>query len=75
MAVSADIPIIDVNAGDRATVAKQLVDAAEEHGFIYVKNLGQDIPVSSINGTFDIVSETLMHIRGFNVPNMLNGTV
>lgn len=55
MAVSADIPIIDVNAGDRATVAKQLVDAAEEHGFIYIKNLGEDIPVADIDETFNTV--------------------
>lgn len=58
MAISADIPIIDVNAGDRATVAKQLVDAAEEHGFIYIKNLGADIPVADIDETFNTVRNT-----------------
>lgn len=54
-AVSADIPLIDINAGDQATVAKQLVDGAEKHGFIYIRNCGKDIPVGQINRTFEIV--------------------
>lgn len=56
MASTADIPIIDLS-GDRDTVAGQLVDAAEDHGFIYIKNLGQDIPAADIDGAFAVVSE------------------
>lgn len=55
-AVSADIPLIDINASDQATVARQLVEGAEKHGFIYIRNLGKDIPVGQINRTFEIVS-------------------
>ncbi|CEJ80871.1 hypothetical protein VHEMI01030 [[Torrubiella] hemipterigena] len=53
-AVSADIPLIDINASDQATVARQLVEGAEKHGFIYIRNLGKDIPVGQINRTFEI---------------------
>ncbi len=54
MANSADIPIIDL-AGDRADIALQLVNAAEEHGFIYIKNTGKDIPVDAVEGAFSLV--------------------
>ncbi|KAJ3493785.1 hypothetical protein NLG97_g4513 [Lecanicillium saksenae] len=46
------IPIIDINSADEATIGKQLVDAAEEHGFIYIRNLGQDIPVEQVDEAF-----------------------
>ncbi|PTB42313.1 uncharacterized protein TrAFT101_008597 [Trichoderma asperellum] len=51
MAATADIPVIDIS-GDQDVVAQQLVDAAQEHGFIYIKNLGRDISRSSIDGAF-----------------------
>lgn len=54
MAVSADIPIIDIS-GDQSEVARQLVDAAEDHGFIYIKNLGKDIAPSNIDEAFKLV--------------------
>ena len=63
MANSANIPIIDL-AGDRDDVARQLVNAAEEHGFIYIKNLGQDIAPKDIHGAFDLVSEHFSHDAG-----------
>ncbi|KAH0532966.1 hypothetical protein TsFJ059_001593 [Trichoderma semiorbis] len=50
-AATANIPIIDIS-GDQDVVAKQLVDAAHEHGFIYIRNLGADISASSIDGAF-----------------------
>ncbi|KOS19674.1 UPF0676 protein [Escovopsis weberi] len=53
MATQADIPIIDL-AGDQDTVARQLVDAAEEHGFIYIKNLGHDISVRDVDEAFHL---------------------
>ncbi|KAJ4147940.1 hypothetical protein LMH87_002433 [Akanthomyces muscarius] len=46
------IPIIDINSADEATTGKQLVDAAEEHGFIYIRNLGQDISAEQIDEAF-----------------------
>lgn len=49
------IPIIDINAADEATVGKQLVDAAEEHGFIYIRNLGEDISAAQIDEAFSLV--------------------
>ncbi|RKL34643.1 hypothetical protein BFJ72_g9097 [Fusarium proliferatum] len=49
---TANIPIIDISApdADQKEVAKQLVDAAEEHGFIYIRNLGLDIQAKDIDG-------------------------
>ncbi|KAM3451386.1 hypothetical protein MY3296_005329 [Beauveria thailandica] len=46
------IPIIDINSADEATIGKQLVDAAEEHGFIYIRNLGQDISAEQVDEAF-----------------------
>lgn len=54
MTATANIPIIDIS-GDQDVVAQQLVDAAQEHGFIYIKNLGRDISSSSIDGAFALV--------------------
>lgn len=58
MAPQANIPIIDISsaAGDEAKVARELVDAAVEHGFIYVKNTGDYIGLSDIDGAFGLVS-------------------
>jgi isopenicillin N synthase-like dioxygenase len=64
MANSANIPIIDL-AGDQAEVARQLVNAAEEHGFIYIKNLGNDIPPKDIDGAFELVRHLTMNLVAF----------
>lgn len=56
MGVSADIPIVDLS-GDETDVARQLVNAAEDHGFIYIKSLGQNIAPESIDEAFKLVSE------------------
>jgi isopenicillin N synthase-like dioxygenase len=61
MAVTANIPIIDIS-GDQDAVAQQLVDAAQEHGFIYIKNLGKDISSSGIDGAFALVG---LSYKGF----------
>ncbi|KAK0383585.1 hypothetical protein NLU13_9496 [Sarocladium strictum] len=53
MANSANIPIIDL-AGDEEDVARQLVNAAEEHGFIYIRNMGNDIASEDIRGAFEL---------------------
>ncbi|KND93665.1 hypothetical protein TOPH_01601 [Tolypocladium ophioglossoides CBS 100239] len=51
--ITADIPVIDL-AGDENAVARQLVAAAEDHGFIYVKNLGTDIPAPAVEEAFTL---------------------
>ncbi|KAL7625083.1 hypothetical protein AAE478_004297 [Parahypoxylon ruwenzoriense] len=60
MAATATIPIIDISAegADQAQVAKELVDAAVEYGFVYIKNAGRDISPEQIDNVFN-VSRTL----------------
>ncbi|KAM3088258.1 hypothetical protein ACMFMG_002313 [Clarireedia jacksonii] len=49
------IPVIDISGSlPEAEVAKQLVDAAATYGFVYIRNLGKDIPVEAIDRTFDL---------------------
>lgn len=63
MSTAAKIPVIDISAtGDeeQATVAKELVEAAVEHGFVYIKNQGKDIPVESVENAFDLVRFTYL---------------
>lgn len=58
MASAANIPLIDISAsGEDAQlkVAKELVDAAVEHGFVYIKNTGADISADSVERAFDLV--------------------
>lgn len=55
MAANANIPVIDIS-GEPTDVARQLVAAAEEHGFLYIKNLGDDIPAKDIDEAFSLVS-------------------
>ncbi|KAK3378486.1 hypothetical protein B0H63DRAFT_248598 [Podospora didyma] len=52
-ATVANIPVIDIS-GNQQQAAKELVDAAIEHGFIFIKNTGQDIPVEAVDGAFDL---------------------
>ncbi|KAK3325563.1 hypothetical protein B0H66DRAFT_129000 [Apodospora peruviana] len=57
MAQIAKIPIIDIASDteqDQLKVAKKLVEAAVEHGFIYIRNSGKDIPIEAVEGTFDL---------------------
>lgn len=50
------IPVIDISGSiPEDEVAKQLVDAAATSGFVYIRNLGQDIPVDAIDRTFELV--------------------
>lgn len=53
----ANIPVIDISddTQDQAQVAKELVEAAIEHGFIYIKNTGKDIPVEDVDKAFELV--------------------
>lgn len=61
MASAAKIPVIDISATgeeEQAKVAKELVEAAIEHGFVYIKNKGTEIPVDAIENAFSIVGST-----------------
>ena len=59
---TANIPLIDISApdADQKEIAQQLVDAAEEHGFIYIRNLGREIPAKDVGGAFHLVSSPEM---------------
>ncbi|KAI1117296.1 2OG-Fe(II) oxygenase superfamily protein [Nemania sp. NC0429] len=50
------IPVIDISESqaDQASIAKRLVDAAAEHGFLYIKNTGLDISVAQVEQAFGI---------------------
>ncbi|KAL1902721.1 hypothetical protein Sste5346_001164 [Sporothrix stenoceras] len=57
--MSATIPVIDLTGAEegganRDAVARALVEAAVEHGFVYIRNTGLDIPAAAVNGAFDI---------------------
>ncbi|KAK4225013.1 hypothetical protein QBC38DRAFT_484024 [Podospora fimiseda] len=56
MAKVAKIPVIDISSNnDQEKVAKELVEAAIEHGFIYIKNPGTAIiPQDAIDKAFEI---------------------
>ncbi|KAG6029644.1 hypothetical protein E4U41_000297 [Claviceps citrina] len=54
----AKIPIVDL-CGAPSAVATQLVDAAAEHGFIYIRNRGHDIPATSIDEAFALGKKLL----------------
>ncbi|KAE9581726.1 hypothetical protein CGMCC3_g2067 [Colletotrichum fructicola] len=56
MAPNANIPIIDIAAPgvDRTAIARQLVEAAVEHGFIYIRNTGKYINLGDIDAAFDL---------------------
>ncbi|KAM7221139.1 hypothetical protein V8F06_003524 [Rhypophila decipiens] len=57
MAQVAKIPVIDIaseNEQDQVRIAKELVEAAIEHGFIYIKNTGKDIPIEVVEEAFDL---------------------
>ncbi|PSR80764.1 hypothetical protein BD289DRAFT_455147 [Coniella lustricola] len=57
MSTAAKIPLIDISAtgGDaQAKVAQELVEAAVEHGFVYIRNTGADIPVEAVENAFEL---------------------
>ena len=68
MASVAKIPVIDISddSQDQAQVAKELVEAAIEHGFIYIKNTGKDIPVKDVDAAFQLVFLDLLLFRENN---------
>jgi hypothetical protein len=57
MVEAAKIPVIDISAEgeDQKKIAKELVEAAITHGFLYIKNTGSDIPVDAVDAAFNMV--------------------
>ena len=55
MANVANIPVINISGNNQEGVARDLVEAAIEHGFVYIKNLGHDIPIEAIENAFQLV--------------------
>lgn len=54
----AAIPVIDISGdGDQEQVARELVDAAVRHGFVYIRSTGKDIPAQAIDDAFSLVSK------------------
>jgi len=52
----AEIPMIDISGTEsEVEIGKRLVDAAEIHGFVFIKNLGRDIPIPAIDRSFELV--------------------
>ena len=57
------IPVIDIsNPTDE--VARQVLDAASTHGFLFIKNDGVTIPPKDIDEMFKLVRPTLL-MRNF----------
>lgn len=61
---AARIPIIDISSSagtdNQAQVARSLVEAAVEYGFVYVRNTGRgggDLSAGQIERAFEIVSK------------------
>jgi hypothetical protein len=59
------IPIIDIS-NPSAEVAKQVLDAASTHGFLFIKNDAGIIPTKDIAGMFELVSYLYQNI--YHVP-------
>jgi isopenicillin N synthase-like dioxygenase len=56
------IPIVNISVPDsEESIADQLVHAATVHGFVYIKNLGRDIPIKDIDDAFALVG--LVHLN------------
>ena len=55
-----NIPVIDIsNPSDE--VARQVLDAASTHGFLFIKNDGVTIPPQDIDDMFELVSAATSH--------------
>jgi hypothetical protein len=50
----AEIPVIDISSPSIKT-AKEILDAASTHGFVFVKNHDVGIPPADIQAMFDLV--------------------
>lgn len=56
MVSQVQIPIVDISGSESdSSIANQLVNAATVHGFVYIKNFGEDIAIKDIEDAFDLV--------------------
>lgn len=62
MPEAAKIPIIDISddAADQAQIARSLVNAAAEYGFVYVRSTGRDLATGQVEKAFAIVSRDFL---------------
>lgn len=54
---SARIPVVDIcsQKNSESAIAQELLEAAIDNGFVYIKNTGQDIPIEAIDHIFEYV--------------------
>lgn len=52
------IPVIDIS-NPSEEIARQVLDAASKHGFLYIKNDGGTIPPQDIDDMFKLVGSTI----------------
>jgi isopenicillin N synthase-like dioxygenase len=59
--MAATIPVIDLadDATAEAAQAARLVDAAADHGFIYIRNAGAGVTDMDVAGAFEIVGREM----------------
>lgn len=56
----ASIPVIDVSgSASELEVGKALVNAAETHGFVFIRNQGKDITIENIDKQFELARSFL----------------
>ena len=62
VAKSLQIPVIDISGpASEESIADQLVNAAKVHGFVYIRNLGRDVPSEDIDRAFQLVRLVQIH--------------
>ena len=59
---AAQLPVINIS-GDEDVVATELVNAAIEHGFLYIKNTGADIAHDELKKAFAIVRSEFYYFK------------
>jgi hypothetical protein len=52
---TSEIPVIDISSPS-PEVAKQVLEAASTHGFLFIKNDGATIPPKDIHDMFQLVN-------------------
>lgn len=60
---TSDIPVIDISSSS-PEIAKEVLEAASTHGFLFIKNDGATIPPRDIDHMFDLVSSSCSQVFG-----------
>jgi hypothetical protein len=69
VAPDAGIPVIDISSPSD-DIAKQVLDAASTHGFLFIKNDGITIPPEDIADMFKLVSYFIFSQLGCKMADM-----